>query len=141
MLKYKNENGQTQELEFRPVERKSVCRLTNLVRQQWITRIEVFADDEDLEGLKFIYESGQSQEFRANYDIPGPGIHMKGHLLGFKALFGLSEKDADDQPISIQVYQNTCMCPVSFFVKLNDLNNMEIVAYTATDDETQEIQE
>ena len=68
------------------------------LNSSWITRIDIFADEEDIEGLKFFYHEGGSQDFRANYDRSSPGVDLagKGIPIGFKVWFVDTAEGAED---------------------------------------------
>ena len=50
-----------------------------------------------------------------------------------KAVMGNNNLQTKNQPMSFQVYWNSCMCPLTYFVKQGDLAPMENFANTDTE--------
>ena len=86
-----------------------------------MTGLAIFADEEDIEGLRFVYDDGTILDVRANHDVASPVQQLSGYPVGFRVTFGTNTEDTANMPMSIQAYYNSCMCPVSVFEHQGDL--------------------
>ena len=97
--------------------------------------LQVFADDNDVEGV--VWEGNQGTEWisRANGNIALPKEQMQGRPIGFRVWMGKGGKD--NQPLLMAVVYNACNCPASTYLGNDPFPDLEIEAvFGATQTET-----
>ena len=86
-----------------------------------IRKYAVYVDTNDVEGLRFVTESGLIHVIKANFPIftPDPERNLKGRPIGFKIELGHTAVDALNTPnqlMQVQLIYNSCMCPDSQYL-------------------------
>ena len=77
------------------------CEDVTLKYDEEITGVGVFADDADIEGIRFEYESGAHVDFRANWDTLTSRQTLPGRLIGLKVMTGTSLNGSKDMMTSL----------------------------------------
>ena len=102
-----------------------ICR-THYFGSQELMRLQVLADENDVEGVKWWGNEGNVWVSHANGGLSSPIHQMGGRPIGFRVWMGVG--GLPNQPILMSVVYNTCNCPASTFIGNNTFSDMEIEA-------------